>query len=244
MSVEPSTTGKPDQILLDRSFLSASGTIIESRTPRLGVAVQNSLLLSLRDIFAFETQNSALSPSIQVSLSQSTFAPGGSVFAFQQISGAPASGPAPVQIFADDSVFMPAPATSAARSDFSRSAALFSIPESLREKKLIERLDILAGSASSSQQTDAEFLKEMSRLFGEETNQHALAIRGGIILQEQKLPPLVKIEPIHFQLLPTCKAAGWSELKEPLGADPVELQAMIQGGEKSPEKTGRIKRAF
>jgi len=255
VSVEPSTTGKPDQILLDRSFLSASGTIIESRTPRLGVAVQNSLLLSLRDIFAFETQNSASSPSIQVSLSQSTFAPGGSVFAFQQISGAPVAGPAPIQIFADDSVFMPAPATSAARSDFSRSAALFSIPESLREKKLIqwwgdsdgfmiERLDVLAGNASSSQQTDAEFLKEMSRLFGEETNQHALAIRGGIILQEQKLPPLVKIEPVHFQLLPTCKAAVWSELKEPLGADPVALQAMIQGGEKSPEKTGRIKRAF
>tara|TARA_R110002111_G_scaffold262869_1_gene342148 strand:- start:61598 stop:65935 length:4338 start_codon:yes stop_codon:yes gene_type:complete len=255
VSVAPSTNGKPDQILMNHTFLSSSGTIIESHTPQLGVAVQNSLLLSLRDIFALETEKSASPPSIYLSLNQSTFAPGGSVFAFQQISEGTAAGPAPVQIFADDSVFMPAPATSAVRSDFSRSAALFSIPQGFLEKKriqwwgdsdgfMIERLDLLAGSGSSSQQTDAEFLKEMSRLFGEETNQNALAIRGGIILQEQKLPPLIKIEPVHFQLLPTCKAASWSELKQPLGADPVALQAMIQGGEKSPEKTGRIKRAF
>tara|TARA_R110002095_G_scaffold105799_2_gene92586 strand:- start:3365 stop:7699 length:4335 start_codon:yes stop_codon:yes gene_type:complete len=255
VSVVPSTNGKPDQIVMDHTFLCSSGTIIESHTPQLGVAVQDSLLLSLRDIFALEMEKSAPPPSIYLSLSQSTFAPGGSVFALQQVSDGTAPGTAPVQIFANDSVFMPAPATSAVRSDFSRSAALFSIPQSVLEKKwiqwwgdsdgfMIEKLDLLAGSGSSSQQTDAEFLKEMSRLFGEETNQRALAIRGGIILQAQKLPPLVKIEPVHFQLLPTCKAASWSELKQPLGADPVALQAMILGGEKNPEKTGRTKRAF
>jgi hypothetical protein len=182
-------------------------------------------------------------------------APGETVFAFQQTSGGIAAGNAAAQIFADESLFLPAPSTSAARSDFSQSAALFSIPQALQENQriqwwgnsngfMVERLQVLAGNRGGPQKSEAEFSKEMTRLFGDEADQRGLTIRGGIILDEQKLPPLVKIDPAHFQLLPTCKAASWSDMKQPLGADPALLQAMIQGGSQSPGNKGRIKRAF
>ncbi len=113
---------------------------------------------------------------------------------------------------------------------------------------MVERLNVLDDSGARSQKTDADFLKEMTRLFGEDADQRALIIRGGIILQEQKLPPLIKIKPSDFQLLPTCKAASWSELKQPIGADPAALQRMIQGSGQSsgqgPAKPGRNKRSF
>ena len=252
--VESSNTGKPGQVLIDRSFLAASGTIVESRASHLSLDVQNSLLLSLKDIFSLEAQKS-VSPSLQVSLSQSTFAPGETVFAFKQTSGDKPAGNSAVRIFSDESIFMPAPATSAARADFSKSASLFSIPQTLRENKpiqwwgtsngfMVERLNLLDDSKASSQKTDMGFSKEMAFLFGDEADQGALAIRGGIILQEQKLPPLVKIKSSHFQLLPTCKAASWSGLKQHIGADSVALEKMILGGGQSQNKSKRIKRAF
>ena len=250
--IEPSRAGKSNQVLLEDSFLSASGTIIESRTPQLNLEVRNSLLLTQNDIFALNAQASA-SAALQVSLSQSTLAPGRTVFAFQQDSSGTKGGHAAAQIFADESLFLPAPATSAARSDFSKTAHLFSIPQGLQKNQqirwwgnsngfMVERLHVHDGAGA--QKSEADFSNEMRRLFGDEANQHALSIRGGILLQEQKLPSLVKIDPVHFQLLPTCKAARWSDLKGPLGADPAELQTMVQGGSQSPGKRSRINRAF
>ncbi|QDT42620.1 Serine/threonine-protein kinase PrkC [Gimesia alba] len=250
--VEPSTSGKSNQVLMTDSFLSASGTIIESRTPRLNLEVRNSLLMSQKDIFALNAQASA-SATLQISLSQSTLAPGETVFDFQQVPNGTKGGNAAARVFANESLFLPAPATSAARSDFSKTAHLFSIPQGIKDDQkiqwwgnsngfMVERLHVQDGVGT--QKSQAEFSSELRRLFGDEADQHALSIRGGIILQEQKLPPLVKIEPVHFQLLPTCKAASWSDLKEPLGADPAELQTMIQGGNQSPGKRSRINRAF
>ncbi|MCA9016288.1 MAG: hypothetical protein KDA77_13230, partial [Planctomycetaceae bacterium] len=252
--VEPDAAGKSSLILMNDSFLSASGTVVESRTPRLSLDIRNSLLLSQKDIFDLNAQASG-APLLRISLSQSTLAAGGTVFALQPASGAASAGNAVAQIFADESLFLPAPATSAARSDFSQSAALFSSPQAFREKQqiqwwgnsngfMVERLDVLGGNGSGSQKTDAEFSQEMTRLFGDEADQRALSIRGGILLQDPKLPPLVKIDPIHFQLLPTCKAASWSDLKQSLGADPAVLQTMVQGGSQTPDQRGRIKRAF
>lgn len=252
--VEPSGAGKSSLVLMDDSFLAASGTVVESRTPQLSLDIRNSLLLSQKDIFELTAQASA-APSVQISLSQSTLAPGETVFSFQQASGGISAGNAVAQIFADESLFLPAPSTSAVRSDFSQSAALFSIPQTLQKNRsiqwwgnsngfMVERLHVQAGNRGRSQTPEAEFSKEMTRLFGEEADERGLTIRGGIILQEQKLPPLIKIDPAHFQLLPTCKAASWSDLKQSLGADPAVLQAMIQGGSHSPGNKGRIKRAF
>ncbi|WP_298869269.1 serine/threonine-protein kinase [uncultured Gimesia sp.] len=252
--VESSDTGKPEQILIDHSFLAASGTIVESRASRLSLDVQSSLLLSMKDIFAFEMQKS-VSPSVQVSLNQSTFASGETVFALKQTSGDKSAGDSAARIFADESIFMPAPATSAARSVFSKSASLFSIPQTLREKKpiqwwgnangfMVERLNLLDKSNTNSQKTAAGFSKEMAMLFGAEADQGALAVSGGIMLLEQKLPPLVKIKSSHFELLPTCKAARWSGLKKHIGADPVALEKMILGSGQDSKKTERIKRRF
>lgn len=252
--VEPSVAGKTSRVLMSDTFLSSSGTIVESRTPQLQVDVQNSLLLSQQDIFALNVQASAV-PSLQISLSQSTLAPEGTVFALQQSAGTTAAGTSAAQIFADESLFLPAPARSATRSDFSKTASLFSIPRALREKQrvqwwgnsngyMVERLQMLGGPGVGPSKPVVEFSNEMKRLFGNEADQRELSIRGGIILKEQKLPPLVKIDPVHFQLLPTCKAASWSELKQPLGADLAVLQAVIQGSSQSPGQPRRTKRAF
>ncbi|WP_339734688.1 protein kinase [uncultured Gimesia sp.] len=248
--VEPSGAGKSSQVFMNDSFLAASGTVVESRTPRLSLEIRNSLLLSQKDIFAFNAQAAAL----QVSLSQSSFAAGGTVFAFQQSPGRATVGNA-AQIFADESLFLPAPATSATRSDFSKTASLFSIPQAFQKGQqiqwwgnsngfMVERLQVLGGTSAGSQNSGVEFSNEMKRLFGDEADHRALSIRGGIIFQEQKLPPLVKIDPAHFQLLPTCKAASWSDLKQQLGADPALLQAMVQGGSQNSGQRERIKRAF
>ena len=83
----------------------------------------------------------------------------------------------------------------------------------------------------------------MKSLFGADADQHELTMRGGVILQDEKLPPVIKLQPVHFQLLPTCKAANWSELNQPLGADPVVLQKIIEG-KQNQDKSGRLKRAF
>ncbi|MCH9656172.1 MAG: protein kinase [Planctomycetes bacterium] len=252
--VEPSDTGKIEQILIDHSFLAASGTIVESRASRLSLEVQSSLLLSMKDIFALETQKS-VSPSLHVSLNQSTFATGETVFALKQSSGDKPAGDSAARIFADESIFMPAPATSAVRSVFSKSASLFSIPQTLREKKpiqwwghangfMVERLNLLDNSNTNSQKTATGFSKEMAMLFGDEADQDALAVTGGVMLLEQKLPPLVKIKSSHFELLPTCKAARWSGLKKHIGADPVALEKMILGRGQGSKKSERTKRSF
>ncbi|QDT97749.1 serine/threonine protein kinase [Gimesia aquarii] len=251
--VEPAATKQTSQVMIDRSFLTASGTIIESRALRLSLEIQNSLLLGLQNLFAFDAPGSD-SPSIQVSLKQSTFAPGRSVFTFQESLGTSA-GIGSLQIFADDSIFMPAPSTSAVRADLSRTVSLFAIPPSLQKKKLIqwwgnsngfmiERLNLLADSGNNSQTTSAAFSKGMKNLFGEEVTQRPLASPGGIILQEQKLPPLVKIMSSDFQLLPTCKAATWSELKQPIGAKLSELEQNLKESSNSRSKPGRNKLAF
>lgn len=254
MYVEPAAkAGQSSQVMMSRSFLNASGPIIESRASHLSLDVQNSLLLGLQDLFTFDVPSSG-TPSIQVSLNQSTFAPGRSVFAFNE-SGVGAIGTSPVQIFADESVFMPAPSTSAIRADLSRTVSLFAIPQSLQKKKLIqwwgnsngfmvERLNLLASNGTGSQSSGSEFLQEMKNLFGVDANQRPLASPGGIILQEQKLPPLVKIKSRDFQLLPTCKAASWSELKKPIGADMSELEQTFKGSSKSRAKPERNKLAF
>ena len=252
VNVEPSDVKKAEQILIDRSFLAASGTIVESRAARLNLDVQNSLLLSLKNIFALETQNS-VPPSLQVSLRQSTFAPGESVFVLEQTAGEKLEGDSAIQIFADESIFMPAPATGVTRSSFSKSASLFSIPQAIQGKQaiqwwgnmngfMVERLNLLKSSISPSSKTDAGFSKEMALLFGNEADLGALTTVGGIMLKERKLPSLVKIKSSHFELMPTCKAASWSGLKQQIGADAVALEKMILGSDEG--KASRIKRAF
>ncbi|QDU11408.1 serine/threonine protein kinase [Gimesia aquarii] len=251
--VEPAAAKQTSQVMIDRSFLTASGTIVESRALRLSLEIQNGLLLGLQNLFTFDAPRSG-SPSIQVSLKQSTFAPGGSVFTFQESLGTSA-GTGSLQIFADDSIFMPAPSTSAVRADLSRTVSLFAIPPSLQKKKLIqwwgssngfmiERLNLLAESGNASQSTSTTFLEAMKSLFGEEVTQRPLVSPGGIILQEQKLPPLVKIMSSDFQLLSTCKAATWSELKQPIGANLSELEQNLKGSSNSRSKPGRNKLAF
>lgn len=252
--VEPSNAGKPGTVLIDRSYLASSGTIVESRTPLLSLDIQNSLLLSLKDVFDLEVQKSS-SPSLQVSLSQSTLAPGEAVFAVKETSGKKSTGDSAMRIFADDTIFMPAPATSAVRSDFSKTASLFSMPETLQNKTpvqwwgnsngfMVERLNLLEAGTTGSQKPDTDFSKAMASLFGVEADQRALSIAGGILLQEQKLPPLVKIKSSHFQLLPTCKAASWSGLKQHIGANPVALEKMILGDGQDSNKIDRKNRAF
>ena len=252
--VEPSSAGKPGNVLIDRSYIASSGTIVESRSSLLSLDVQNSLLLSLKDIFDLEVEKSP-SPSLQVSLSQSTLAPGKAVFAIKETPGKKSTGDSAVRIFADDSIFMPAPVTSAVRSDFSKWASLFSIPETLQKKIpvqwwgntngfMVERLNLLEGGKAGSPKPNTDFSKAMASLFGNEADQGALSIKGGIILQEQKLPPLVKIKSSDFQLLPTCKAASWSGLKQHIGANPVALEKMILGGGQNLKKVDRKKRAF
>jgi len=108
---------------------------------------------------------------------------------------------------------------------------------------MVERFNVIDRASGNSPGAEKEFSAEMASLFGEEADQHELSSRGGVIFQEQKLPPLVKLQPTHFQLLPTCKAATWSNMQQPLGADPVVLQKIIEGRQNQ-EKSGRIKRAF
>lgn len=240
------------QIRVDYSYLATSGTVVESRGSKLNIDVQNSLLLSQADLFAFD--NPSPNPaSIKVMLSNSTFASGNSVFVFPKTKEEAKTDQFRVQFFVDESLFIPAPSASSTRSDL-QTASLFSIPQSLRESKklqwwgssngfMIERLNLFAENGSGSQTNKATFLQEMAKLFGTDANQRALAIQGGIILEEQKLPPLVKIKPTHLRLLPTCKAANWSELKQPIGADVTELEN-IQKGKPSLDKTGRLRRAF
>ncbi|MFK7778022.1 MAG: hypothetical protein QM501_07825, partial [Gimesia sp.] len=254
--VEPSNAGKPGTVLIDRSYLASSGTIVESHTSLLSLDVQNSLLLSLKDIFDLDLDQSA-SRSLQVSLSQSTLAPGEAVFAIKEVPGKKATGNSAMQIFADDSIFMPAPATSTVRSGLSKTASLFSMPENFQKKIpiqwwgntngfMIERLNLLEGSNAGSQTSSTKFSKALASLFGNEADQGALSIKGGIILQDQKLPPLIKIKSSHFQLLPTCKAASWSGLKQHIGANPVALEKMILGssGQQKSKKSVPKSRAF
>lgn len=252
-SVAYAGSGKMNQVLIDSSYLATSGTIFESHASKLNIDIQNSLLLSQSNLFAFENQNSEPS-SIKVTLHQNTLVSRESFFTFQENDDKTKTGKTSVQIFADESLFIPAPSTPAMRSNL-QTVSLFSMPQKLRDNKnvkwwgnsngfMVEKLNLLAEKGSASQTGNSNgFLKGMEEMFGTEANQHTLALRGGIILQEQKLPPLVKIKPTHFRLLPTCKAANWSELKQPIGVNLSEWEK-IQKGSPGPDKSGRIKRAF
>ncbi|QDT89238.1 serine/threonine protein kinase [Gimesia algae] len=251
--VEPDSKGKSNQIQIDHSFLTASSTIIQSGSNQLDLEVNNSLFLSQQDIFALPAK-AGDSPGIHVGLNQSTFAPRGSVFAIKQESGSSNSGRSAIQIIAEESLFLPAPSSSASRSDFSNTASLISTPQSSSGHEgiewwgtsngyMVERFNATDRATGGSPGAGKEFSADMKSLFGADADQHELSMRGGVILQDQKLPPLVKLQPVHFQLLPTCKAATWSALKQPLGADPAVLQKIIEG-KQSQDKSGRLKRAF
>ncbi|MAX37162.1 MAG: hypothetical protein CME33_11445 [Gimesia sp.] len=254
ISIEPGSSEKSNQILIDHSFLTVSGSILQSASTQLELEVRNSLLLSQQDIFALPAKPGD-SAGIHVSLRQSTFAPQGSVFAISEETGNSSSaGQAAVQIIAEESLFLPAPSSSATRSDFSKTASLISASKSSTPRQgiewwgnsngyMVERFNVIDRAGGSSPGAEKEFSAEMASLFGEEADLHELSSRGGVIFQEQKLPPLVKLQPTHFQLLPTCKAATWSDMQQPLGADPVVLQKIIEGRQNQ-EKSGRIKRAF
>jgi hypothetical protein len=109
---------------------------------------------------------------------------------------------------------------------------------------MVERLQALGESGSLSAGAGGDFEQTLAQVFGDQADQHALTMPGGVLLQEQKLPPLTKIQPVHFRLLPACKAATWSDLKQPLGADPVALQAMLEGNPQDRAKAARKKRSF
>lgn len=251
--VAPEAKGTPSQVAIRDSFLVSSGTILNASTPRLNLEVDNSLLISLQDLFDLQAQ-SGDAPELRVSLKQSTLAPAGTIFAFHRPEGT-AAGKVPAQIFADETLFFPAPAASAVRSQSDRPVTLFSFPKGFQDDKrvqwwgnangfMVERLRLQEGVESSP--GDAEFQKFMAQQFGEEADHRPLAIRGGVMFKQQKLPPLVKIEPKHFELLTTCKAAGWSDLKQPLGADLGVLQALLEGGSQSggPGKRRKSNLAF
>lgn len=247
------SNGKSNQIQIDHSYLTASGTIIQSEASQLDLDVRNSLFLSQQDIFALPAKQGE-SDAIRVSLSQSTFAPQGSVFAINEKSGGSNSGRSAIQVIAEESLFLPAPSGSAARSDFSKTASLISAPQSSSGNGgiewwgnsngyMVERFNAINRATGSGSGAGNDFSADMKSLFGADADQHELSMRGGVILQDQKLPPVVKLQPVHFQLLPTCKAATWSELKQPVGADPAVLQKIIEG-KQSQDKSGRLKRAF
>lgn len=195
-----------------------------------------------------------VSDVIRVSLSQSTFAPQGSVFAIKSESGNSNSGRSAIQVIAEESLFLPAPSGSNARSDLSKTASLISAPQSSSGNGgiewwgnsngyMVERFNAINRATGSASGSGNDFSADMKSLFGADADQHELTMRGGVILQDQKLPPVIKLQPVHFQLLPTCKAASWSELNQPLGADPVVLQKIIEG-KQNQDKSGRLKRAF
>ncbi|QDT26940.1 serine/threonine protein kinase [Gimesia panareensis] len=251
VQVKAGAAGKPNQVLLERTYLSASGTVVDSEATQLDLDVNQSLLLSLNDLFSLSVKPSTRA-NVRVSLNQSTLAPRESVFAFRQAGGKGQTGDSAARIFAEECLFLPSPAVSGNRSEFSTTASLLRLPENLQSQKLVEwwgsangymveRLKALGDSGSLS---GGEFEQTLSRLFGNLAEQHSLTIPGGILLQDQKLPPLVKIQPTHFKLLPACKAATWTDLKQPLGADPVALQAMIEGKPEDREKAARKRRSF
>lgn len=251
--IEPGTKGKSNQIQIENSFITVSGTIIQSESSQLDLEVSNSLFLSQQDIFAFPLKPGD-SPGIHVALNQSTFAPRSSVFAIKEESGGSSSEQSAIQVIAEESLFLPAPASSASRSDFSKTASLISARQSSSSPEgiewwgnsngyMVERFNAIDRATGNSPGAGNDFSAGMKSLFGTDAEQHELSMRGGIILQDQKLPPLVKLQPVHFQLLPTCKAATWSALKQPLGADPAVLQKIIEG-KQGQDKSGRLKRAF
>lgn len=251
--VEADSNGKSSQIQIDHSYLTASGTIIQSEASQLDLDVRNSLFLSQQDIFALPAKQ-GVSDVIRVSLSQSTFAPQGSVFAIKSESGNSNSGRSAIQVIAEESLFLPAPSGSNARSDLSKTASLISAPQSSSGNGgiewwgnsngyMVERFNAINRATGSASGSGNDFSADMKSLFGADADQHELTMRGGVILQDQKLPPVIKLQPVHFQLLPTCKAASWSELNQPLGADPVVLQKIIEG-KQNQDKSGRLKRAF
>ncbi|WP_417383911.1 serine/threonine protein kinase [Gimesia sp.] len=251
--VENDSNGKPSQIQIDHSFLTTSGRIIQSEASQLDLDIRNSLFLSQQDIFALSAKPGG-SDGIRVSLSQSTFAPQGSVFAIKSESASSNSGQSAIQVIAEESLFLPAPAGSNVRSDFSNTASLISAPQSSSGSGaiewwgnsngyMVERFNAIDRATGSSSGAGNDFSADMKNLFGADADQNELSMRGGVILQDQKLPPIVKLQPVHFQLLPTCKAATWSELKQPVGADPTVLQKIIEG-KQSQDKSGRLKRAF
>jgi len=244
--VENDSNAKSCQIQIDHTFLTTSGTIIQCEASQLDLDVRNSLFLSQQDIFALPAKPGG-SDAIRVSLSQSTFAPQGSVFAIKSESASSNTSRTAVQVIAEESLFLPAPSGS-------NTASLISAPQSSSGNGgiewwgnsngyMVERFNAINRASGSASGTGDEFSAEMKSLFGADADQHELSMRGGVILQDQKLPSIVKLQPVHFQLLPTCKAATWSELKQPVGADPIVLQKIIEG-KQSQDQSGRLKRAF
>ncbi len=245
------TGNQPNQVLLSRTYLSTSGTVVNSEATQLDLEVSGSLLLSQNDLFALVVKSSS-SPQVRVSLNQSTLAPRDSVLTFKESDGSQSTGTA-ARVLAEECLFLPVPAASGGRSDSSRSASLLRLPQSLQKQVqwwgsangyMVERLQALGESGSLSAGAGGDFEQTLAQVFGDQADQHALAMPGGVLLQEQKLPPLTKIQPVHFRLLPACKAATWSDLKQPLGADPVALQAMLEGNPQDRAKAARKKRSF
>jgi serine/threonine protein kinase len=247
-------SGKPSQVLLDRTYISTSGSIVAAQGARLDLDVRDSLLMSLNDFCDLSVASASVAP-VRVSLKQSTLAPREAVFSFKQAGGNPKPGETAARIFAEECLFLPAPANSGNRSDFSKAATLLRLPQNLQNQSqvkwwgsangyMVERLQAVGDPGSLSGGADRRFQETLTRLFGAESEQHSLTMPGGILLEEQKLPSLVKIQPVHFRLLPACKAATWTDLQQSLGADLTALQAMIEGKPQERAKAERKKRAF